>query len=132
MATPISLAFQDFFTNTTLRNHFTQDDEIKIFREEIPPHILESENISGYFPFARINDISNNRTGYASNRATYTESILQFAAWDETFAKLDQLDYKLNSIMAEMGYVETFAYTTIDPDISKPYMIKRYRYQKDV
>lgn len=130
MSTNMSMAFKDITTNPHIRNAFTVLGKVRIYREEIASEVLGDDDIKKYMPFARLNDIQNEMTGFASNRSRYTESILQFSAWGRSFAELDTIDAALKDVMPGMGYAEFYSYTTIDPDINTPYLIKRYRYQK--
>ena len=129
MATPISQAYKELSKHQTIKDLFKG----KFYREEIPKEILQNKNtIVNSMPFARINDITNERIGYASNRANYTQSTLQLSVWGDKYSTLDQIDEALNEFMAAMGYAETFSYTTRDPDIDKPYLVKRYSYYKEL
>lgn len=127
MASPITQAYKEITKHPRLVEYFGVG---KIYREVVPSDITESEDIAQHLPLARISDIQSTDSGYASNRATYTESALQFSAWSTGFGELDSLEDILREIMPEMGYTLTFSYITYDPDMNLPYLVFRYSYQK--
>lgn len=129
MASPMTQAYGEITKHPRLIEFFGAG---KIFREMVPKDITESKDITQHLPLGRLSDIQNMDGGYASNRATYTESMIQFSAWDTGFGKLDKLQDILREIMPEMGYTLTFSYTTYDPDMDLPYLILRYSYEKAV
>lgn len=131
MSTNMSQAFKDIAKNPRIYAYFLYNGyRESVYREKVSSNILDTPNIRELVPFACVNDIQNENAGYASNRPRYTESIIQFSAWHKNFAGLDEINDLLAGEMAQMGYVETFSYTTIDPDIELPYLVKRYKFQK--
>lgn len=133
MAAPIAQAYDELVSQPELIEYFKDEfDIVKVFREEIASYILEDDNMEQYMPFARLNDITNEKTKYASNRPLYTESVLQLSVWNKTFGELDVVDEILEELMPRLGYIEIYGYTTKDPDIDKPYLVKRYRYSKQI